>query len=150
MKAQSHEAINNAEYIEVEAGVRYWDDAVVNGEEDTDGKLIPMRQGNCWCPIIRISDGMVIGWPQGTSASVHFKVCDDGEYWLLDGERNRVAKWAGFYVPEDFLCHGDRGYGDYIILSIADDGMINGWMKPQVEVVCECDNNAQSGWMVVE
>jgi hypothetical protein len=35
----------NPIYIEVEAEVRYWEDASVNGQEDTDGKLMPFRFG---------------------------------------------------------------------------------------------------------
>ena len=32
-----------AKYIEVIAEVRYWEDATVNGKEDHDGAMIPMR-----------------------------------------------------------------------------------------------------------
>ena len=41
----------NATYIEVSAAVRYWEDATVNGTEDTDGALIPMREGHKWAPV---------------------------------------------------------------------------------------------------
>lgn len=136
-------------YIEVSAGVRYWEDASVNGAEDTEGSLIPFRKGDNWEPVIRLADGMVMEWPQGTTADVHFKVCDAGEYWLLDDERKRVAKWSGFYVPNDFLCHGDNGYGDYIIFNVGPDGMIIGWRKPVVDMVCECNEDAQHGWSIV-
>lgn len=88
----------NPIYIEVEAEVRYWEDASVNGQEDTDGKLMPFRFGKKWCPIIRLDDGYIIGWPKGMTADVHYKVCDAGEYWLSE-EAGRVAKWAGFYHP---------------------------------------------------
>lgn len=124
----------NPIYIEVSAGVRYWEDATVNGTEDADGTLIPMRKGDCWAPVIRLADGMVMGWPQGTTADVHFKVCDAGEYWLLDADRKRVAKWAGHYVPDDFLCHGDNGYGDSIIFTVGGDGLIAGWKPPEVDI----------------
>ena len=33
-------------YIEVSAGVRYWEDATINGATDTDGTLTPMRKGD--------------------------------------------------------------------------------------------------------
>jgi hypothetical protein len=135
-----------ATYIEVSACVRYWEDATINGATDTDGTLTPMRKGDNWEPVIRLADGMVMDWPQGTTADVHFKVCDAGEYWLLDDERKRVAKWAGFYVPDDFLCPGDNGYGDYIILKVGADGQIEKWRTPAVEIVCECDEDAQHGW----
>ena len=135
-----------ATYIEVSAGVRYWDDATVNGTTDTDGTLIPLRKGDNWEPVIRLADGMVMDWPQDTTADVHFKVCDAGEYWLLNDARKRVAKWAGFYVPDDFLCPGENGYGDYIILKVGVDGQIENWRTPPVEMVCECDEDAQHGW----
>ena len=133
-------------YIEVSAEVRYWEDASVNGSEDTDGTLIPFRKGGLWGPTIRLADGAVMDWPQGMTADVHYKVCDAGEYWLLDADRNRLAKWAGFYVPDDFLCHSGTGYGDYIILKIDAEGLIQNWSRPDVRMVCACDEDDQSGW----
>ena len=120
-------------YIEVSAEVRYWEDATINGAEDKDGTLTPLRKGDCWAPVIRLADGLVMDWPEGTTADIHFKVCDAGEYWLLDGDRKRVAKWSGFYVPDDFLCPGDNGYGDYIILKIGKDGVIENWKTPAID-----------------
>jgi len=136
-------------YIEVSAEVRYWEDASINEVEDYDGNLIPHRKEKLWCPVIRLADGLVLDWPEGTTADVHFKVCDQGEYWLLDEKRNRVAKWNGFYVPDDFLCHGDNGYGDYIILKIGADGIIEKWEKPAIRMVCKCDEDDQSGWLAL-
>ena len=136
----------NATHIEVSAEVRYWEDARVDGIEDKGGTFIPFRSGNLWKPRIRLSDGLVEGWPEETTASIHYKVCDAGEYWPLDDERKRVAKWAGFYVPDDFLCPGDNGYGDYIILKVGADGQIEKWRTPAVEMVCDCDEDAQHGW----
>lgn len=118
-------------YIEVRARVRYWEDATVNGVDDDDGSRIPFRDGDAWCPVIRLADGVVMDWPQGMTASIHYKVCDQGEYWLLDANRNHVAKWPGYYVPDAYLCHGDEGYGDYIIFSVGADGAIVGWKAPQ-------------------
>lgn len=117
-------------FIQVSAEVRYWEDASVNGEEDKDGTLIPLRNGENWEPIIDLSTGVIKDWPAGTSASIHYKVCDQGEYWLLDKDGTRVAKWTGHYVPDDFLCVGSNGYGDYIILEIDDNGRIEGWDAP--------------------
>lgn len=136
----------HATYIEVCAEVRYWEDASVNGIEDEDGELIPSRVNEMWRPVIRLSDGMVMDWPQGTTADIHYKVCDAGEYWLLDGDRKRVAKWAGFYVPNDFLCHGGDGYGDYIIFKVGPDGMIEKYREPEITVVCSCSDDEGSGW----
>jgi len=138
-----------ATYLEVCAQVRYWEDATVNGAEDTDGTLIPARVNESWRPVIRLADGLVMDWPQGTTADIHYKVCDAGEYWLLDDERKRVAKWAGFYVPGDFLCHGDNGYGDYIIFKVSADGLIEKYRAPEVTMNCGCDEDDQFGWAAV-
>ncbi len=122
----------DAKYIEVSAEVRYWEDAEVNGVEDAAGSLIPFRRGDLWCPIIRLTDGAIMGWPKGTTALVHYKVCDQGEYWLLDHDQNRIARYKGDYVPDNFLCHGDKGYGDYIIFKVAEDGKIIDWNEPAI------------------
>jgi len=131
-----------AVYLEVEAEVRYWEDATVNGQEDEAGTLIPFKFGSMWCPVIRLEDGKVISWPEGTTARIHYKVCDAGEYWLAD-EDGRIAKWAGSYVPNEFLCHGpdSNGYGDYIIFKVGPDGLIQDWRKPTIEVVCDCEDD---------
>ena len=138
-----------ANYIELSAGVRYWEDATVNGTDDTDGTLVPSRVDKNWCPVIRLTDGLVMDWPQGTTADIHYKVCDAGEYWLQDADRKRVAKWAGFYVPNDFLCHGDNGYGDYIIFKVGAEGLIEEWETPEIRMVCPCVEDDQSGWAAV-
>ena len=135
-------------YIEVSAGVRYWEDATINGVNDDNGTLTPFKRGYDWCPVIRLADGQVMDWPQGTVADIHFKVCDDGEYWLLDESKQRIGKWGGYYVPNDFLCHGDTGHGDYIILKINAEGVIQKWEQPFVEWACECadEDKSQSRW----
>lgn len=135
----------SAVYIEVSADVRYWEDATINGKEDTDGTLTPFIKGDSWCPVIRLTDGRVMDWPTGMVADIHFKVCDAGEYWLLDENRQRIAKWAGYYVPSEFLCHGDQGYDDYIIFTVGADGLINKYREPSVDFICQCDDE-QSGW----
>lgn len=119
-------------YIEVDAEVRYWEDARINGAEDTDGSLIPLRTGSRWTPVIRLEDGRIEGWPEGVVARIHYKVCDQGEYWILDSEKRRIARWAGDYVPDEYLCHGDHGYGDYIIFSVRGDGVIEKYRQPTI------------------
>lgn len=123
--------LESLNYLHVEAHVRYWEDAEVNGIPDDDGTLIPFRSGGLWRPTINLETGTVENWPAGMVAEVHYKVCDAGEYYL--GERDtRVAKWNGYYVPNRFLCHGDNGFGDYIILNIDGEGRIEGWREPDV------------------
>ena len=134
----------SAAYIEVSAEVRYWEDATINGTEDTDGTLTPLKRGELWCPVIRLADGQVMDWPTGTTANIHFKVCDEGEYWLLDEAKKRIAKWGGYYVPDEILCPGDNGYGDYIIMEISADGVVQKWSKPALEFACDCDDEDES------
>lgn len=123
---------SEATHIEVEAEVRYWEDATVDGVEDSDGTLIPGRDGDLWKIRLGLADGRIDGWPDGVAASIHYKVCDQGEYWLTDRDGKRIAKWKGHYVPNDFLCHGDRGFGDYIIMEIAGGGRVAGYERPRV------------------
>lgn len=125
--------MDGAEFLEVRAEVRYWEDARVDGTKDNGGTLIPFREGDIWAPVIRLSDGLVVGWPAGMTADIHYKVCDQGEYWLLDEGRRRIAKWGDHYVPDDFLCHGARGYGDYIIFTVGPDGFVKGWKRPAID-----------------
>jgi hypothetical protein len=120
-------------HLIVEAQVRYWEDAEVNGQDDVDGTRIPLRQDALWCPIIELATGKILNWPQGITASIHYKVCDEGEYWLGDSEGNKDAKWKGHYVPDAFLCVGEEGHGDYIILSVSADGLIAGWQPPTIK-----------------
>lgn len=112
-------------YLKAECGVRYWEDAEVNGVDDENGTLIPFRDGEAWCPVIELSTGRVCDWPEGTTADIHYKVCDDGMYFLLDADRNEVVSIDG-YVPT-IMCPEGNGYGDYVIMKIGPDGTINNW-----------------------
>lgn len=116
----------------VSAEVRYWEDATINGEpSDESGDKIPLKEGDLWKPVIELATGRVLNWPIGTTADIHFKVCDQGEYWLENDDGKKV-KWKGDYVPNSLLCVGDNGCGDYIILKISAQGMIEGWQKPVI------------------
>lgn len=115
----------DVQILSVVAGVRYWEDSTVNGVEDTEGKLIPCRIGENWCPEIDIETGKIVNWNKGTTAALHYKVCDDGTYILRDLKLKEVAKKEG-YVP-DCMCPKEAGHGDYIIMDIDENGMIQDW-----------------------
>ena len=125
--------LSNATHIEVDAGVRYWEDASVNGFEETEGNLIPGRDGDSWRARIDLAAGRVEGWPAGTVANIHYKVCDEGLYWLTNAAGQRIAQWGGSYVPDGFLCHGDNGFGDYIIMNVGPDGAIEHYARPWID-----------------
>ena len=124
--------LDRASHIEIEAEVRYWEDASVNGLIDEDGSRIFGRQGHLWKVRIELTDGIVQDWPPDETAQIHYKVCDQGLYWLTDESGNRLAKWRGSYVPSDFLSHGSEGFGDYIILNIEFGGLIAGYRTPRI------------------
>lgn len=130
-------ALAAATHLEAIVDVRYWEDAEVDGIEDEDGSLIFGRDhsidGSPWHIRIALDEGRVENWPAGMAASIHYKVCDQGEYWLTDPDGNRIAKSKGSYVPDEFLCHGEEGHGDYIIMDIDGTGAIVGYRRPQAD-----------------
>ncbi len=113
--------------LSVKANVRYWEDATVNDVIDTEGKLIPCRVGGLWCPIIDIDSGIITNWAIGTTATVHYKVCDEGSYYLSDEHGNDVFKIENNYVPS-IMCPTGGGYGDYIKMTIDKNGQIQNWV----------------------
>jgi len=115
----------DVQYLYVSAGVRRWEDAIVNEIEDQSGNLIPSRRGDRWEPIIEIEKGIILNWPLGTTADIHYKICDDGVYTLKDIDGNIVAEIKG-YVP-GIMCPSESGFGDYIIMKIDATGKIEDW-----------------------
>ena len=85
-------------FLRARCGVRYWEDAEVNGKADEDGSLIPCRNGEEWCPLIDLAEGRIVDWPPGTTASIHYKVCDEGVYELLDKNCKVVIRCDGYVI----------------------------------------------------
>jgi hypothetical protein len=116
----------NVTHLIADMGVRYWEDAEVNGvPENDDDPQIPLKDGDSWKIKIDLQTGEIEGWPSGITASTHYKVCDAGVYSLLSESGDVVALRDG-YVP-DMLCPKDEGYGDYVIMDINESGVIQGW-----------------------
>jgi hypothetical protein len=121
-------------YLRARCGVRYWEDGTVNGEKDSDGSRIPCRDpkpndrlgGGDWLPLIELETGKIVGWPEGTTADIHYKVCDDGEYMLLSEDCKTVVKKIDGYVP-GIMCPEGDGDGDYVIMKIGPNGSIANW-----------------------
>lgn len=115
-------------YILVEAYVRYWEDGYINNEQDNDldPKMPCIENNNIWKIIIDIDTGKIENWPDNIVADIHYKVCDAGEYYILDENKQKIFKYYDHYVPK-FLSIESKGYGDYIILKINNDGYINNW-----------------------
>lgn len=114
--------------LQIEACPRYWEDATVDGVEDTEGTLIPCREGDLWKPLIDLDSGMILNWIKGKKAEVHYKVCDRGSYRLLDKEGKAQLAIEDNYVP-NIACPEKCGYGDYIIMNIDSNGQIQNWFN---------------------
>jgi hypothetical protein len=114
---------HEVKYLQADCGVRYWEDGTVNGVvDDDDNPAMPFASKDSWKILIDIEAGVIIDWPKGTTADVHYKVCDDGVYSLLDADRKEVKQIDG-YVPS-IMCPEGNGYGDYVIMKIDGDGKI--------------------------
>ena len=88
-----------------------------------------------WIFDIDLETGHIVDWPEGTTANIHYKVCDDGTYCLksADGE---VLVEKDMYVP-NFLSIDDEGFGDYILFRVDEHGNIVNWKK---DLEYELDN----------
>lgn len=109
-------------YLQVDAGVRYWEDGEINGvEDDEENPKMPFAEGDRWVPLIDVDKGQIVAWPKGTTASIHYKICDDGNYYLFDSDKDLVSKIEDDYVPD---CLGG---GDYIEIEVDENGFIESW-----------------------
>lgn len=121
----------DVKYLKARIGARYWEDSIVNDIEDIEGKLIPCRKGDNWIPIIELETGKIINWEQGKIASIHYKSCDNNDFYLLDQDNNIVASISDYVI--NMMCPKEEGYGDYVIMDIDENGFIQDWkadLKP--------------------
>jgi len=109
----------------VNAQPRYWEDSTLNGIDETDeDPKMPCRQDDLWVLKIDLKTGLIMNWPEGNRASIHYKVADAGTYELWDNDE--LITVSDGYVPS-ILCPKGNGYGDYIIMDIKEDGTIENW-----------------------
>lgn len=132
--------------LKVKAGVRYYEDGKVNGEDDITYE--EQKAGNkpkvpcvqkidnewVWCLDIDADTGIILNWVKGNTADVHYKVCDCCEIdVIIDDEKifdNETKPYCG-YVP-DCLCPCGDGFGDYMIMHIDENGQIADWSVNEV------------------
>lgn len=88
----------------------------------------PLRVGDDWKAVIEIDTGRIVGWPKGETGNMHIKVCDEGNYYLIDDTGATIASIEEDYVPNKLLPPVD-GYGDYVHFIINEDGIITNWYK---------------------
>lgn len=109
------------------AKVRYWEDAQINGLEDTEnGDKVPCKNSELWTPIIEVDTGKIINWVNGVKADIHYKVCDEFSCKIVNPNGEVLLSVEDAYVPE-CLCPKESGYGDYIIMDIDEKGYIQNW-----------------------
>ena len=87
--------------------------------------LIPFVNGRRWQIEIDINKGCILNWPNGVTAHVNYKVCDDGKYEIYDSNKKLIIEKKG-YVPEIFG-QDDANFGDYVSMTIDDEGRIKNW-----------------------
>lgn len=115
--------------LEAYCDVRYWEDAEVNGVPDETGTLIPCRMSgrNTWNPLIELATGKILNWTPGKTAKINYKVCDAGSYYLYGKNKTDIVKSINGYVPA-IMCPGGDGYGDYVIMNVDENGIIEDWV----------------------
>src|SRR3546814_15958404 len=90
--------IETATHIEVDAAVRYWEDARINGIVDAAGDLIFARdrsKAGTHCRVrINLADGRIVGWPADMRAEITYTLCDASTSWTpyQDGRSMAVRK----------------------------------------------------------
>lgn len=125
-----------AKYLKVDAVPEDWENATVNGADDDPENpqmpfVVEVNGEKRWRPVVDIQAGRVTGWPD-VDAHIHYKVCDNGHYELLNESGEVIAnadEWkGGSYVPPILDCSPDKGsHVDYIIMSISKEGEIENW-----------------------
>ena len=116
-------ARRQAKYIRVCIPVRY-------DEEDIPNSF-PFRSGDVWDVTYDLDEKKIVGWPTDFGGyDVHMKVVDTGSYYLLDADKNVIAKSEQDYVPN--MVPGS--YGDYVEMKIQPDGSVLNWHASRVEL----------------
>ena len=137
-----HETVN-LKYAQCELRIRNWEDFTVNGkEDDNDNPKTPFaKDKKYWCPLIDIDEGKIVGWPQGVTLDVCAKTCDENIIYFFDENKNaiewfdekeqEVLSCYDGYVPE-FLDPSGEGYGDYVELTVDEDGYVKNFEKEDI------------------
>lgn len=119
-------ALADVKTIRLDSCVRYWEDAIVNGEyENEENPRIPCAMEKNWIIDIDATTGNIENWEKGYTANVFYKTCDENDVTLYDKEGNILCEYEG-YVPGCFSID-DKGFGDYIMMTIDENGKINNW-----------------------
>ncbi len=116
----------------------------MNGvEDDNDNPQMPLITEHlgekAWHIIINLDNGQICNWPQGTTASIHYKSVDENYNHILV-DRLWIVKEHEGYVPK-FLCPKENGYGDYVIMDIDENGFIQNFNNNLDDIIGEEDDD---------
>ena len=121
----------NVKTLLISAKFRY----VGDSEDDDVPTDFPLLTGSMWNAYIDIDTGVIADWPQGDARELYVRVCDQGNYSLLDENGETLFERFDNYVPND-LIPGE--YGDYIELNIDGTGKITNWpTSPSIDEFME-------------
>lgn len=111
---------------------------VGDGEDDSVPTDFPLLNGSMWNAHIDVDTGVIADWPQGDERELYVKVCDQGNYSLLDENGETLLERFDNYVPNN-LVPGE--YGDYIDLKIDGTGKITNWpASPSIDDFLESED----------
>lgn len=123
--------VDEVKYIHVMGEPRYLEDCFYNFEADEEGNVPILNENKLLDFKIDVHSGHIVDWKNGNVARVHYKVCDQCNYLLLNENGdvlfslNENGLW---YVPE-FLDFEKESYGDYLIMNIDNKGFIQEFNK---------------------
>lgn len=86
---------------------------------------MPFVIGRRWLIEVDIKKGCALNWPKAVRVRVNYKVCDEGIYRIYDSNKKLIKEKEG-YVP-DIFSQDDTSFGDYVCMSIDDEGLIQNW-----------------------
>ena len=113
-------------YIKADFGVLFFEDAEVNGRQDSnENPSMPFIEGRRWQINVDIDRGCILNWPKNVLAHINYKVRDNGKYEIYDSNKMLILKKEG-YVPEIFG-QDYMNFGDYVSITVNDEGLISNW-----------------------
>jgi hypothetical protein len=91
-----------------------------------EGYTMPFRIGNSFNITIDVEKGQILSWPKNVKTEVYYKIVDGCGYDLKNAAMDTLYSEDGMYVPSD-LSIDAPGYGDYMIITIFEEGFIKNW-----------------------
>jgi hypothetical protein len=126
------EKISYPRYLKIEANPRYLEDTYLNEKEDEKGEICIYDNTTGMLDfIIDMVEGKILGWDNTQEAKIHYKIVDEGKYYLIEYIAQYMyvirKEYYSCYVVDELLVINDKGYGDYMIMEVDKDGYIKNY-----------------------